>query len=196
MHIIVDVIINNVFVVVVVTLIAVVVVVVIVVIVNIIIIIIIIIIFIDIVAVIVIFIIIVIVTIMLIIISIEYPIYSILLLLQITILIIRMTIIITTMIAILEMIMSSLLSSKIQNFEIKSVLHYNTIASTFNHCTIVPHFNGLINNTKLKWNNKIQERSLRIMFDDYESHIDGVSGSNRGHILALCILTFMLLEVD
>ena len=191
MHIIVVVIIGNVIVVVVVTLIVIVVVVVIVVIVNIIIIII----FINIVVVVV-FIIIVIVMIMLIIISIEYPIYSILLLLLITILIITMTIITTTMIAILEMIMSSLLSSNIQNFEIKSVLHHNTIASTFNHCTIVPHFTGLINNTKLKWNNKIQERSLRIMFDDYESHIDGVSDSNRGHILALCILTCMLLEVD
>ena len=74
----------------------------------------------------------------------------------------------------------------------KSVLYHSFIASNFNYCPIVWHFCGVVNNNKLE---KIQERSLRILFSDYESDVHDLLNSIGGQTLALRRLKFMLLEV-
>ena len=74
----------------------------------------------------------------------------------------------------------------------KSVLYHSFIASNFNYCPIVWHICGVINNNKLE---KIQERSLRILFSDYESDVHDLLDSIGGQTLALRRLKFTLLEV-
>ena len=51
---------------------------------------------------------------------------------------------------------------------------------------------GVVNNNKLE---KIQERSLRILFSDYESDVHDLLDSIGGQTLALRRFKFMLLEV-
>ena len=74
----------------------------------------------------------------------------------------------------------------------KSVLYHSFIASNFKYCPIVWHFCGVVNNNNLE---KIQERSLRILFSDYESDVHDLLDSIGGQTLALRRLKFMLLEV-
>ena len=62
----------------------------------------------------------------------------------------------------------------------------------FNYCPIVWHFCGVVNNNKLE---KIQERSLRILFSDYESDVHDLLDNIGGQTLALRRLKFMLLGV-
>ena len=82
--------------------------------------------------------------------------------------------------------------SKYLDTKSKSVLYHSFIASNFNYCPIVWHFCGVVNNNKLE---KIQERSLRILFSDYESDVHDLLDSIGGQTLALRRLKFMLLEV-
>ena len=49
------------------------------------------------------------------------------------------------------------------------------------HCPIVWHFCGVVNNNKLE---KIQERSLRILFSDYESDVHDLLDTIGGQTLA------------
>ena len=74
----------------------------------------------------------------------------------------------------------------------KNVLYHSFIASNFNYCPIVWHFCGVINNDKLE---KIQERSLRILFSDYESDVHDLLDSIGAQTLALRRLKFMLLGI-
>ena len=74
----------------------------------------------------------------------------------------------------------------------KSILYNNFVASNFNYCPLVWHFGGVTNNIKLE---KIQERSLRILFNDYESDVHDLLDSIGDQTLALRRLKYMLLEV-
>ena len=69
---------------------------------------------------------------------------------------------------------------------------YGFVASSFNYCPLVWHFCGITNNNKLE---KIQEPSLRILFNDYESNVHDLLDSIGGQTLALRRLKYMLLEV-
>ena len=82
--------------------------------------------------------------------------------------------------------------SKYLDTKSKSVLYHSFIASNFNYCPIFWHFCGVVNNNKLE---KIQERSPRILFSDYESDVHDLLDSIGGQTLALRRLKFMLLEV-
>ena len=82
--------------------------------------------------------------------------------------------------------------SKYLDTKSKSVLYHSFIASNFNHCPIVWHFCGVVNNNKLE---TIQESSQRILFSDYESDVHDLLDSIGGQTLAVRRLKFMLLEV-
>ena len=73
-----------------------------------------------------------------------------------------------------------------------SVLHHYFIASNFNYCPKVWYFCGVINNNKLE---KIQERSLHILFGDCESNGHALFDSSGGQTVTLRMLKLMLLEV-
>ena len=55
-----------------------------------------------------------------------------------------------------------------RNLDLKSrrTIYNSFIMSNFNYCPLVWHFCGKMNNQKLE---KIQERALRILYDDYKS---------------------------
>ena len=72
--------------------------------------------------------------------------------------------------------------SKYLNTKSKSVLWHNFVASNFNYWPLDWQFYGLINNNRLA---KIQERSLRNLFHDYESDIHDLLDSIGGQTLAL-----------
>ena len=72
------------------------------------------------------------------------------------------------------------------------VFYNSFVASNYNYCPLVWHFCGVTNNNKLE---KIQERSLRILFNYYESDVHGLLDSIGGQTLALRRLKYMLLEV-
>ena len=74
----------------------------------------------------------------------------------------------------------------------KSILHNSFVASNFNYCPLVWHFCGVTNYNKLE---KIQERALCILFNDYESDAHDLLDSIGGQTLALRRLKYMLLEV-
>ena len=74
----------------------------------------------------------------------------------------------------------------------KSILYNSFVASNFNYCPLVWHFSGVINNNRLE---KIQEGSLRILFNDCESDIHDLLDSIEGQTLAMRRLKYMLLEV-
>ena len=56
--------------------------------------------------------------------------------------------------------------SKYLNPNSRRTIHHSFVASNFSYCPLVWHFCGKTNNAKLE---KIQERSLRIMCNDYTS---------------------------
>ena len=74
----------------------------------------------------------------------------------------------------------------------RSILCNSFIASNFNFYPLVWNFCGAINNNRLE---KIQERSLRILFNDYESYVHDLLDSIGGQTLTLWGLQYMLLEV-
>ena len=51
------------------------------------------------------------------------------------------------------------------NLKSKSIIYKSFIASNFNYCPLVWHFCGTVNNNKLE---KLQERSLRILYNDFD----------------------------
>ena len=81
--------------------------------------------------------------------------------------------------------------SKYLDTKSKSVLYHSFIASNFSCCPIFWHFCRVINNNQFEM---IQERSLRILFGDYESDVHDLLDSIGGQTLALRRLKFMLLE--
>jgi hypothetical protein len=74
----------------------------------------------------------------------------------------------------------------------KSVLVSSFIMSNFNYCSIVWHFCGITNNTKLE---KLQERSLRIIYKDYDSSYLELLGTTGNQTLATRRIKSILLEV-
>ena len=56
--------------------------------------------------------------------------------------------------------------SKHLNINSRSAIYNSFIMSNFNHCPLVWHFFGQVNNQKLE---KIQERAPKILFADYNS---------------------------
>ena len=72
--------------------------------------------------------------------------------------------------------------SKYLDTKCKGVLNHSFIVSNSSYCPIVWHFFGVINNNKL---DKIQERSLHIIFGDYESNVHDLLDSFGGQTLAL-----------
>ena len=59
--------------------------------------------------------------------------------------------------------------SKFIDTRSKTIVYNSFIASNFTYCPLVWHFCGKINNGKI---DKIQERSLKIIYKDYESTYD------------------------
>ena len=82
---------------------------------------------------------------------------------------------------------SSLFTAKLS-----CILYNSFVAGDFDYCPLVWHFCGVINNNKLE---KIQERSLRILFNDYESDVHDLLDSIGGQTLAWRRLKYMFLKV-
>ena len=72
--------------------------------------------------------------------------------------------------------------SKHLNLDSRRVIHQSFILSNFNYCPLVWHFCGKTNNKKLE---KIQERSLRILYNDYDSTYEDLLCNNRSSTLLL-----------
>ena len=77
--------------------------------------------------------------------------------------------------------------SKYSNLDLRRALRQNFILNNFNYSPIVWHFCGKTNNKKLE---KIQERSLRILYNDYDSTYEDLQSST----LLLSRLKILLLE--
>ena len=74
----------------------------------------------------------------------------------------------------------------------RNIIYKSFVASNFNHCPLVWHFCGKVNNTKLE---NIQERALRIINNDYAStYKDLIIKSNTTSLL-ISRLRIMLCEV-
>ena len=82
-------------------------------------------------------------------------------------------------------------TSKHLNLDSRRVIHQSFILSNFNYCPLVWHFCGKTNNKKLE---KIQERSLRILYNDYDSTYEDLLCNNRSSTLLLSRLKTLLLE--
>ena len=82
--------------------------------------------------------------------------------------------------------------SKHINLKSKSIIYNSFIASNFNYCPLVWHFCGTTNSNKLE---KLQERSLRILHNDFESPIQNLMDkSGQGRLLSNR-LKYLILEV-
>ena len=64
--------------------------------------------------------------------------------------------------------------SKYLDFKSKTIIYNSFILSNFNSCPLAWHFCGKTNNQKL---DKLQERSLRILYCDYSSHFQDLLGN-------------------
>ena len=64
--------------------------------------------------------------------------------------------------------------SKYLDFKSKTIIYNSFILSNFNYCPLAWHFCGKTNNQKL---DKLQERSLRILYCDYSSHFQDLLGN-------------------
>ena len=68
------------------------------------------------------------------------------------------------------------------NFKSKSIFYNSFIASNFNYCPLVWHFCGTANINKL---DKLQERSLRILYNDFDLPIQSlIDKSGQGTLLS------------
>ena len=81
--------------------------------------------------------------------------------------------------------------SKHLNLDSQRAIHQSFILSNFNYCPLVWHFCGKTNNKKLE---KIQERSLRILYNDYDSTHGDLLCNNWSSTLLLSRLKTLLLE--
>ena len=64
--------------------------------------------------------------------------------------------------------------SKYLDFKSKTIIYDSFILSNFNYCPLAWLFCGKTNNQKL---DKLQERSLRILYCDYSSHFQDLLGN-------------------
>ena len=74
----------------------------------------------------------------------------------------------------------------------KHIIYNSFVASNFNYCPLVWHFCGQVNNNKLE---KLQERSLRIIHNDYESSFETLLKCSKQESLLTKRLKIMILEV-
>ena len=74
----------------------------------------------------------------------------------------------------------------------KHIIYNSFVASNFNYCPLVWHFCGHVNNDKLE---KLQERSLRIIHNDYESSFESLLKRSKQESLLTKRLKIMILEV-
>ena len=74
----------------------------------------------------------------------------------------------------------------------KHIIYNSFVASNFNYCPLVWHFCGQVNNNKLE---KLQERSLRIIHNDYEASFETLLKCSKQESLLTKRLKIMILEV-
>ena len=74
----------------------------------------------------------------------------------------------------------------------KHTIYNSFVASNFNYCPLVWYFCGQVNNNKLE---KLQERSLRIIHNDYESSFETLPKCSKQESLLTKRLKIMILEV-
>ena len=74
----------------------------------------------------------------------------------------------------------------------KHIIYNRFVASNFDYCPLVWHFCGQVNNNKLE---KLQERSLRIIHNDYESSFETLLKYLKQESLLTKRLKIMILEV-
>ena len=74
----------------------------------------------------------------------------------------------------------------------KSIIYNSFIASNFNYCPLVWHFCGATNSNKLE---KLRERSLRIVYNDFESPIQSLIDKSGQENLLSNRLKYFILEV-
>ena len=76
------------------------------------------------------------------------------------------------------------------NLKSKSIIYNSFIASNFNYCPLVWHFCGTANSNKIE---KLQERSLRILYNDFDSPIQNlIDKSGQGTLLSNRMKYFIL----
>ena len=76
------------------------------------------------------------------------------------------------------------------NLKSKSLIYNSFIASNFNYCPLVWHFCGTANSNKLE---KLQERSLGILYNDFDSPIQNlIDKSGQGTLLSNRLKYFIL----
>ena len=78
------------------------------------------------------------------------------------------------------------------NLKSKSIIYNSFIASNFNYCPLVWHFCGAANSNKLE---KLQERSLRILYNDFHSPIQSLIDKLGQGTLLSNRLKYFILEV-
>ena len=74
----------------------------------------------------------------------------------------------------------------------KHIIYNSFVASNFNYCPLVWHFCGQVNNNKLE---KLQERSLRIIHNDYDSSFETLLKWSKQESLLTKRLKIIILEV-
>ena len=78
------------------------------------------------------------------------------------------------------------------NLKSKSIIYNSFIASNFNYCSLVWHFCGTANSNKLE---KLQERSLRILYIDFDSPIQNLIDKQGQGTLLSNRLKYFIFEV-
>ena len=78
------------------------------------------------------------------------------------------------------------------NLKSKSIIYNSFIVSNFNYCPLVWHFCGTANSNKLE---KLQERSLRILYNDFDSPIQNLIDKSGQDTLLSNRLKYFILEV-
>ena len=78
------------------------------------------------------------------------------------------------------------------NLKSKSIIYNSFIASNFNYCPLVWYFCGTANSNKL---DKLQERSLRILYNDFDSPIQNLIEQLGQGTLLSNRLKYLILEV-
>ena len=82
--------------------------------------------------------------------------------------------------------------SKYLGFKSKTIIYNSFILSNFNYCPLVWHFCYKTNNQKL---DKLQERSLRIVYCDYSSHFQDLVGNTSTESILTTSIKCIVFEV-
>ena len=82
--------------------------------------------------------------------------------------------------------------SKYLDCKSKTIIYNSFILSNFNYCQLAWHFCGKTSNQKLE---KLQERSLRILYCDYISHFQGLLENTSSELFLTTRIKCILVEV-